>query len=458
MKPKINIEDGVYAKADKELWPYLDPCMAYTYKLVRDGQHAKDIKTEQGSMLDKRSGKFLAGLLPRAVHNLQIQGVDFEITGQPPLMVPEREPTLKDIELRPEQLGLIELINAYQRGVIKAPTGSGKTIIALGAISQWPDARVLILTHRREILDQFFNRVHKHVVGYSMQTVTGDSAKGKDLTARIVIAMSQTLVDWDEAKRPKAVDILIVDEVHHAVIKGSQLSSLIEGAAAPICIGFTATPPDTVHDLRKALTLEGLVGPVIGDLTIKQGQELGIIARPYVTLLGVPYNAEIAELRRYRDLYVAGIVENQARNAIITKAAKARAMAGLSSLTIIKEIKHGELLTEMAQRFRLDSIFIHGGTSGEQREAVKEALSTKQRKNVIVTDIWREGVDIPTLDCVIMAAAPKGKIYTLQGVGRGMRTAEGKDRVEIVDFLDPYKYLARHCVARLNMYKEGGWL
>ena len=240
--------------------------------------------------------------------------------------------------------------------------------------------------------------------------------------------------------------------------KDSQLGTLITQNISPIKIGFTATPPDEVHDYDKLLRLEGMVGPVIGDLSIKQAQELGVVAQPYVTLLGVPYNTDIAEHRKYRDLYKQGVVQNTARNAIITKTAKARAMAGLSSLTIVKEIDHGERLAAMAERFGLTSVFIHGGTSADQRDSVKQALENKTHLNVIVTDIWREGVDIPTLDCVIMAYAPKGKIYTLQGVGRGMRRAEGKERMEIIDFLDPYRYLARHAVGRFNMYKEQGWM
>lgn len=407
-------------------------------------------------MLDRRNGKFLAGLLPRVAQYLRGQGVGFVVAGLTEPMTPARPPALKGIELRPEQLELVEQINAYQRGVIKAPTGSGKTIMALGAISQWPKARVLILVHRKELLQQFADRILKHMQSVHMQTIMEGCAK--PIEARLIVAMIQTLIKRDWQELYNRFDILMVDEVHHAVEEDSQLGKLITQNISPIKIGFTATPPDKIRHLNKALTLEGMVGPVIGDLSVKKGQELGIIAHPHVTLLGVPYSTDIAELRKYRDIYVAGIVENQARNAIIIKTAKARAMAGLSSLTVIKEIKHGNLLAAMAERFGLTSIFIHGGTSTDQRKAVKAELETKAHLNVIVTDIWREGVDIPTLDCVILASAPKGKIYTLQAVGRGMRTAEGKDTVEVVDFLDPYRYLARHAVGRFNMYKERGWL
>jgi superfamily II DNA or RNA helicase len=456
MTDKIEILDNVYAKAAKPLWDHIGACLYYKRKFVKQKQHGTEVKQEDASMLDRRSGKFLAGLLPRVMQYLRSQGVDFELAGMMEPMAPARPPTLKGITLRPEQQELIQQVNAYQRGVIKAPTGSGKTIMALGAISQWPDARVLILVHRKELLTQFADRIMAHMDRIHMQTIMEGCTKR--IEAPLIVAMVQTLIKRDWQELYNRFDILIVDEVHHAVDEDSQLGTLITQNISPIKIGFTATPPDMVHDLNKALTLEGMIGPVIGDLSVKKGQELGIIAHPYVTLMGVPYNTDIAELRKYRDIYVAGVVENTARNAILTKAAKARAMAGLSSLTIIKEIDHGNRLVAMAERFGLTSIFIHGGTSADQRQAVKQALENKTHLNVIVTDIWREGVDIPTLDCVIIGAAPKSQIYTLQAVGRGMRTAEGKEWVEIVDFLDPYKYLARHCVGRLNMYKEGGWL
>jgi len=459
MKPSIDISYGVYAKADRALIPYIAACTHYRRKVVYEAQWGTKVEMKDAWGIDRRNGVFLAGLLPRITQFLQGKGIDFDVTGDwPAPLLPQRPPQLKDMELRPYQLGMIEQINQYQRGVIRAPTGSGKTITALGLLSQWPsEARVCILCHRRIILSQFFKRIAQQLGPYSMQAVHGDMEKPVSKEVRILVAMVQTMAKQPRDELRNRFDILLVDEVHHATEDKNQMSTLIRDITAPIKVGFTGTLPDE-NDVKKVLTLEGLMGPVIGDLSIKEGQKMGIIAKPYVTLVGVPYLPEIAEKTDYAEIYRAGIVENRARNAIITKLVKARTMAGLSSLTIIKEIAHGEALAALAERFKVPSIFVHGGTPDEQRNAARDALEAKTHLNVIVTDVWREGIDIPTLDCVIMAAGGKSKIYTLQAVGRGMRVAEGKEWVEVVDFLDPYKHLGRHVVLRLNMYKEHGWL
>jgi len=77
---------------------------------------------------------------------------------------------------------------------------------------------------------------------------------------------------------------------------------------------------------------------------------------------------------------------------------------------------------------------------------------------VICTVVWKEGIDIPSLDCVINAAGGKSEIATLQAIGRGLTKIEGKDETEIIDFLDPYKFLAQHAIMRLQIYVKMGWL
>jgi superfamily II DNA or RNA helicase len=324
---------------------------------------------------------------------------------------PQTEPMLNGITLRPDQLELVNQIAIYQRGVIKAPTGSGKTITALGAVSMFPGMRVLILVHRKEILKQFADRIYKHLAlrGHPQLILEGNRPQ----LHGTVVAMIQTFVKYPVEEVCDKFDIVMIDEVHRCWDRKGQYGQFLNGCLAPMKIGFSAT--------------EGLVGPPIGELTVAEGQELGIIVKPYITLKIVPYDASVGDYRRYRELYQYGIVENRARNAIIIKEAKARAMANKSSLIII-------------------------------RDTAKEALERKTHLTVIASDIWEEGIDIVSLNTVVAAGAGKSKRKTLQIVGRGMRTAPGKDRVEVIDFLDPYRYLARHAVARFTAYAEKGWL
>ena len=85
-------------------------------------------------------------------------------------------------------------------------------------------------------------------------------------------------------------------------------------------------------------------------------------------------------------------------------------------------------------------------------------LIEKKIKAVISSVIWKGGVDIPSLDCVIKADQGKDEKRTRQGIGRGFRTTETKKEFEIVDFAFPYRYLAEHFIARISVYLKEGWL
>jgi superfamily II DNA or RNA helicase len=124
-----------------------------------------------------------------------------------------------------------------------------------------------------------------------------------------------------------------------------------------------------------------------------------------------------------------------------------------------KEIEHGKILQQMARDVYGEDIpFLYGSTSKEDRIDFKELLKSRKLKCAIANIIWYEGINIPPIDIIINAEGGKASGKTLQKAGRGLRTAEGKTHLVIVDFLDPYKYLSHHCVLRLITYAEQGWL
>ncbi|KKM90227.1 hypothetical protein LCGC14_1240770 [marine sediment metagenome] len=455
--PSIAIQEhALYCKADSTLVPDIAEALKFIRPHAKPTQFGTKIKQEDAYYIHRGSGKFLYGLMDRATAHLGAIGRQFNITGMQNVHFPagqEQEAKLNGITFRQDQVDLIRSILRSMRGVIVSPTGSGKTLIALGAVSCWPEARALILVHRLDILKQFEERAAMYLPGITQQTIKG--GKHPVLTAQLVMSTIQSIYKYPMEEIYSKFDIMICDECHHVSDRKSQFGDFMLYNIAPVKIGFTATVPD---DQTRVLAMEGILGPVIGQLTEEEGRRRGIVAKPYVTLITVPYDHDIGSHTTYKALYDAGIVNNRARNARITKLAKERASRGLTSLTIIRTIKHGEILEDFAKRLGLNSLFVYSGTTGGMRDKAVHALNSKEVANVICTDVWREGIDIPTLNCVIMAASGKSPLQTRQGVGRGTRATEGKDSMEIIDFLDPYKYLARHAVLRLIVYVEQGWM
>jgi superfamily II DNA or RNA helicase len=121
---------------------------------------------------------------------------------------------------------------------------------------------------------------------------------------------------------------------------------------------------------------------------------------------------------------------------------------------MVNKIEHGENISKLGN-FR----FIRGATSQDSRDLAKKALISKRLKVLITTCIWREGINIPSLDVVVNAGGGKSEIATLQQIGRGLRKTDEKSTVTIVDFFDPsHNYLISHFGERITLYMENDWL
>ncbi len=450
---KIKVLNSVHCQVDKKYVPIIKPCLKYRASWFKRNKYGGgSTKYYDSFFIDKDSGQFLSGFLPRVLkycgnNNIQIKIDD---TNKSIFDGIVESPSIPGIILKPFQENLIRKAIHCQRGVILSPTGSGKTIIAIGIVSMFPKAKVLFLCHSIAILRQTMAEFKKF--GFKDVSFVGDGEK--DLSGRIVIGSIQSM--FTLCYQTHIFDITIIDEVHHLSGKRTQYFQFMENNLSTIRLGFTATMP-TKEESK--LCIEGMLGPVIGEYKVEEGIKEGMIARPYINLVSVPSVSAVLELKKYRDIYRKGIVENRPRNRLIMTKTSARVKEGKSVLILVKEIDHGEILKTLGESlFDLDIIYIQGSTESDVREQVRKSFSEKEIKVVICTVIWKEGVDIPSLDCVINASGGKSEIATLQTIGRGLRRTEEKDEVEVIDFLDPYKFLARHTVMRLQIYVKQGWL
>jgi superfamily II DNA or RNA helicase len=248
----------------------------------------------------------------------------------------------------------------------------------------------------------------------------------------------------------------MIDECHHLNDKGGMYASVLERTLAPMRIGVTATLPSTD---KGRLILEGYLGPVIGEFRIEDAIEKGILARPMIDLIAVPWSDRIGMILGYRKIYRAAIVENRVRNGLVCQEANFDISEGRSVLIIVKEIDHGKILQEMLyDLFRIDLPFVFGKTKAESRNKTKSMLQDKKELGAIANVVWREGTNIPSLNTIVNAGGGKSEIMTAQTLGRGMRTYEDKTMIRLVEFLDPYEYLSHHTVMRLLVYAQNGWL
>ena len=465
---KIEILDAIECQVSKEDGAKLIPCLSFEAVYWKQGPYKKTRHTYQKQVFSfkgKTHWCFYTGLLPRVVKWCKDQGIPVEIVGEEIKIPRQAEPFLKGITFRDDQLRLINAACKQQRGVISSATGSGKTIMQLGILSCYPKCRALILAHTIAIVGQTFNELEKF--GFKSIEMFGGGIKATKPTKQIIVSTMQSFVKIAPEDYTDYFDIILLDESHHLQSMKSKDKNdnqtnttyveILSHMLAPIRLGFTATTRTTDEAV---FVNEGLLGPIIEKVSIQEAADLGVLAEPRLRLIKAKCGLGISDLRKYQDVYSFGIVNNKLRNRQIAEIVKEFYKQKKTTLIFVTHIEHGNLVAESIKNlFGYKTPFIQGSMPAEEREKIKTGLISKKIRVCLATVSWREGVDIPNLDCVVLAGGGKSEIQTLQGVGRGLRRTEGKDSVVIVDFLDlSHNHLTRQTGERLGIYSDMNWL
>lgn len=464
-KPIVEILDAVHCRADKEARRLIAPILKYqditrvpTYIKTKSGktiQIKKEKVVERTLMTGRKGSKglFLTGLLPK-IHKRLKKKID--IKGSEETFPPQALPKLPGITFRSDQRRALNAVRKRSRGVIVFPTGSGKTIIAGGIFSAFPRGRRLFLCHTKDLIKQTRDEFIKWFGKKNVLACGGGFKTNMDQITRrdnpILIATIQSYRKLDQKKLSIYWDLIIVDEEHHVNTLDSMYGKILSQSQCPRRYGLTATLPSKKV---QRLINEGLFGPKIAELTVQEGVELGIIAKPKINLIPVPYDIKLnTKCNTFKEYYENCIVKNRIRNRLICRSIKKKEI----TLIIVERKEHGKQLQKMLKLKGQKVPFIFGDTKTDKRNKYKQKLKTGKCKLVISSRVWKEGINIPALNHIINAVGYKDEKAVLQAAGRGLRTAKGKTVIRVTDFLDPYRYLAEHSIMRIAVYVNKGWL
>jgi len=450
---KIQVIDSVMSKAPPSLVEDMRSFLKYYEDRWTNTRHGHSKARKEKFMVNAK-GQFFTGLIFCVERELKRRGIEIEIVYPKDIIVrPTAKAEIPGITLRKDQAKIMAAIARQKysaRGIIVAPTGSGKTIVACGIASMYPAERLLFICHTKDLLQQTYEAFTERSFDCG-RIGNGKKEEGH----RITVATVQTLSRMNPSTFYDKYSGLIVDECHRVNSPSTQYGRLLQNLYAPMKLGLTATPQ---KELKGRLVLEGLIGPVLGEFSLEEAIAMGVLSKPILHLIPIRINSKIADMRKYRDIYTAAIVDNRWRNSQIVDYAKSMTTSNKSTLIIVKEVKHGKRIMDMMNARKIPAYFVHGKTPAKLRSETKNYLQTKVHKVVVCTDVWREGINIPSLDCIINACGGKGEIMTLQALGRGLRATKDKKEVHVVDFLDPYRFVAQHSILRLSIYAREGWL
>jgi len=391
------------------------------------------------------------GFLIKLTDHLRSRGIPFNLQDERTLLPEVNFSSV--IELRPEQEKVVNLAMETEQGVIVAPPGSGKTIMGLELIARRSQP-TLILTHRRQIANQWIERIQTFLNIPKAHIGRIDGVK-KTVGEKITVAMLQSLSRQEDLKDWKdKFGTVIVDECHH--IPAKTFREIVANINAKYWYGLTATPKRK-HNDEKLIYL--FIGDVIIELSDKpkeqelteDNQNTKIDRRVIVreTEIDVPFSFTADNYQ-----ILARIVSfDQSRNKLILDDIKKLATENQKILVLSERKEHLEVLN-MCLKGICETIVITGDDSATARKIKFAQIESGHYQVILATgQLFGEGIDIPDIQTIVLAfpLAFEGKLA--QYIGR-IRSQQKT----VYDYHDiKTKFLDRQFKKRKKFYKDNGF-
>lgn len=409
---------------------------------------------------------FPTGLLQRVEEFLQRHKQEYKILDQRNIPKTNKPIKIKGHKPRDYQQKALKAVIKHERGMIRMATGSGKTFLA-AMITAHYNVPTMIYVIGKDLLYQFHKEMEK-----ALGIKVGIIGDGKCEIEKINICSIWTAITSFGLTQPISLDdedwkpeIKIVDTEQKKQIKKAIENSILNiydeahflatdtiqsiYKAAKKCRYLIACSGSPWRDDGADLLIESICGKRIYNLSASE-----LIERKYLT----PVNIKMIEVpslekslpKNYPSVYSKYISNNEIRNKIIVDSCRILIKKGRKVLILVRYISHGKELAKQLNDISL--FFVNGEIDAETRNSVKQDFEEGNLDCIIASSVFDIGVDIPSLDALILAGGGKSTTRTLQRIGRVIRLHKNKKNAVVVDFIDNARYLDKHSAIRVAVY------
>lgn len=336
-----------------------------------------------------------------------------------------------------EKLEAERIIHKRFKNLIVAATGTGKTVIAAFDFKSFRKqnrgAKLLYVAHRKEILQQAqatFQGVLKDN-NFGELWVDGIEPEKYDSIFASVQTLNNRIDSWNISKT--FYDFIIVDEVHH--IAASSYRPILKRFKPCVILGLTATPErndgeDILKDFCDCIAAEIRLPEALNRGLLCPFQYFGVTDS--VDLSNVEWRngrylpRELTKIYIHNDNRVGEIIFNL--NKYLTDINNVRALC----FCVTQE--HAKYMAEKFSIAGLKADYLVSSRK-DLRDVLRTKFLKKEINYLFVVDIFNEGVDLPDIDTILFLRPTESLTIFLQQLGRGLRLAEGKDCLTVLDFV-----------------------
>jgi len=348
-----------------------------------------------------------------------------------------------------DRLEAERIVRDHWRNLVVAATGTGKTVVAAFDYKRFRDKNpgkpcsLLFIAHREEILKQSLDCFRGVLKDYNFgELFVGrhhpagcDRGNLKHLFMSVQTFNSR---DFDKLTSPEFYDYIVVDEFHHAAARTYQ--RLLAHYKPKVLLGLTATP----ERMDGKSILEYFDNRIAAEIRLPEAIERKLLC-PF-QYFGVTDTVDLDSLKWTR----GGYDKNELTNiyTLSGHVAERRAEMIIQSLnkyvTDVDEVKglgfcvsqeHAKFMADIFNLHDIPSMHLTAKSSDEERSAAKNRLVSGEIRFIFVVDLYNEGVDIPEVDTVLFLRPTESLTVFLQQLGRGLRVAENKECLTVLDFI-----------------------
>ena len=335
------------------------------------------------------------------------------------------------MRLRPRQKAFVErsvsALNARRNTLGVAPTGAGKTIMlsaVTGESIKDTGAKVCILAHRDELTAQ--NRAKFERVVPNVGTSVVDAYE-KSWGGQVTFAMVPTLARSSNLDGMPRLDLLVIDEAHHAVAASYRriIDRVRDANPEARVFGVTATPN---RGDRKGL--REVFDNVADQISLGELIASGHLVPPRTFVIDVGVQDELKSVRKTSSDFDMSEVANIMDRAPVTEEVirhwKEKA-GDRQTVIFCSTVEHAAHVRDAVQAAGISAALIHGEMPSETRKSVLADYAGGKIRVIVNVAVLTEGWDHPPTSCVVLLRPSSYKSTMIQMVGRGLRTVDPEE-------------------------------